>query len=86
MVNVQGDDDDLWFAHVLSCDTRSQTSRVHFYIENNGKYNRESRSRTAVETIHWNSIAGMRNTGYYYNLMIFLFVVYMQCVYICIYT
>jgi len=54
MVNVLGDDDDLWFAHVLSCDRRSQTSRVHFYTENNGKY---IRSRTAVETIHWNSIA-----------------------------
>lgn len=56
MVNVQGENDDLWFAHVLSCDRRSQTSWLHFYIEENGRYIRESHGRTADETIHWNLI------------------------------
>jgi len=59
MVNVRGDNDDIWFAYVLSSDERSKTCKVHFYVEDPvicGKYTRESFGRTAVETIMWNSI------------------------------
>lgn len=63
MVNVRGDDDnDVWYAHVLSVDPSSKTCQIHFYIEEPttpGKYKRESLGRSAVETIHWNSIIGI---------------------------
>jgi len=59
MVNVRGDNDDLWFAHVLLSDDRSKACKVHFYVEDPvgcGKYRRESLGRHAVETIMWDSI------------------------------
>ena len=59
MVNVRGNDDDVWFAHVLSVDPSAKTCKIHFYIEslgNPGKYRRETLGRSAVEIIHWNSI------------------------------
>lgn len=62
MVNVRGDDDDVWYACVLSADPSSKTCQIYFYIEDSatsGKYIRETLGRSAIETIHWNSIIGI---------------------------
>lgn len=62
MVNVRGNDDEVWFVHVLSVDPSTNTCRIHFYIEDSvtpGQYVRETLGRSAVETIHWNSIIGI---------------------------
>ena len=58
-VNVRGNDDEVWFAHVLSVDLSAKTCRIHFYIEDSafsGRYTRETLGRLAMENIHWNSI------------------------------
>ena len=58
MLNIKGDTDEVWFAHVLSIDERAKTCRVQFNVEDpcvSHKYIRESVGR-AIETIHWNSI------------------------------
>ncbi|XP_065908910.1 uncharacterized protein [Dysidea avara] len=59
MLNVRGETDEIWFAHVLSSDESVKTSKVHFYVEDprvSNKYIRESIGRMSVETIHWDSI------------------------------
>lgn len=62
MVNIRGDDDDVWFAHVLSVDPSFKTCRIHFYIESyttSGKFIRETLGRSATETVHWDTIIGI---------------------------
>lgn len=62
MVNVRGDNDDMWFAHVLSVDPSARTCRIHFYIEDAttpGRFLRETLGRSATEIIYWNSIIGI---------------------------
>jgi len=33
MLNIRGEADEIWFAHVLSSDERVKTCKVHFYVE-----------------------------------------------------
>ena len=59
MVMIQGENDELWHAHVLSTDKRMKICKVHFYIKDATtprKYIRETTGRMATETIHWNTI------------------------------
>ena len=63
MVNVWGDNDDMWFAHVLSVDLSARTCQIHFYIEDSttpGRFLQEilgiSATNYLLEFHHWHSI------------------------------
>ena len=61
MVLVQGDNDDLWHAHIISVNYRSRHCQVAFYVEDDscpGRYKKETVrcSRSVTESIHWDSI------------------------------
>ena len=73
MLNISGDDDNIWIAHVLSVSHDSKTCRVHFYVESSvpGKYIRETINQHSVEVIHWDSIIecanGFWEGGFWYQ-------------------
>ena len=60
MLEVHGDDDEVWYAHVISVDTVSKTCRVKFYTnsrsDNPRKYRPEATGHRVVEVLHWKSI------------------------------
>ena len=73
MLKVNGDNGDIWMAHVLLVNSDTKSCRVHFYVESPsvpGKYIRESTGRCSVEVIHWDSILGCANgfwqSGFWY--------------------
>ena len=67
MLKVNGDNDDVWIAHVLAVNTESKTCRAHFYVESvsvQGQYVRESTGQASNDVIHWDSILGIAD-GYW---------------------
>ena len=60
MLEVSGDEDQVWHAHVISVESASTTCRVKFYT-NNGcddprKYRPEATGRRVIEVLQWQSI------------------------------
>ena len=59
MVQVCGNNDELWLGHVSSVDRVNETCNVNFYIEDPtcpGRYKKELFGRLSVNTVHWPSI------------------------------
>ena len=61
MVLIQGDDEDLWHAHVVSVNYENRCCQVVFYVKDDtcpGQYAKETVRflRRAQEVIHWDSI------------------------------
>jgi len=61
MVQICGENDDIWYGHILSVDERTKQCQVHFYVEEEtcpGRYRRETHGhgRAARESIAWDSI------------------------------
>ena len=60
MLEVCGDDDEVWYARVISVDIASATCRVRFYTNTHSndsrKYRPEATGRRVVELLHWKSI------------------------------
>ena len=58
MVLIQGDDEDLWHAHVISVNYGNKSCQVVFYVQDDtcpGRFRKETArfSRRMAETIHW---------------------------------
>lgn len=67
MVKVCGDNNEVWYVHIRTVDTRTKTCKVHFYVEDancSGKYHRETFIRRYIEILHWDSILGLA-AGYW---------------------
>ena len=59
MVQVCGNNDELWLGYVNSVDRLTETCNMNFYIEDPtcpGRYKQESFGRLSVNTVHWSSI------------------------------
>ncbi len=62
MVQVLGEGEEIWYAKVLSTNTKDQMCQIHFYVEDGnhpGRYVRETFGRAAMELLHWDSIIGI---------------------------
>ena len=68
MLEVYGDDDEVWYAHVISVDTASTTCRVKFYINTRSddprKYRPEATGHRVIEVLNWKSIVRVAS-GYW---------------------
>uniref|UniRef100_A0A1X7U041 Uncharacterized protein n=1 Tax=Amphimedon queenslandica TaxID=400682 RepID=A0A1X7U041_AMPQE len=61
MVEVYGEDGDIWLAQVQSVDIRNKTCRVHFFVPQQNcpsNYCREQAGRRGAETISCDSVLG----------------------------
>ena len=67
MLKVAGDDNDIWFSHVILVDNASRTCRVKFYVSDiidPQKYKPEAIGHRRYDVLHWASILGVAN-GYW---------------------
>lgn len=68
MVHVLGEGEEIWYAKVLSTDTKEHTCQIHFYVEDinhPGRYIRETYGRSAMELLHWGSIIAIVDSGHW---------------------
>ena len=59
MVQVCGENDEIWYGHVLEVNEDTRVCQVHFYTEDPmcaDRYIRETRGRGAHECISWDSL------------------------------
>ena len=60
MLEVSGENDEVWHAHVISVDNTSKTCRVRFYTNSSSddprKYRPEATGRRVLEVLRWKSI------------------------------
>lgn len=59
MVQICGEDDDIWYGHILEVNEDTRICQVHFYTEDptcTRRYQRETHGREARESISWDSL------------------------------
>lgn len=69
MVKVNGDDGDIWIAHVIKVNEDAKTCQVNFYVKDSSTgdvYVRESRGHQGREVVHWSSLLGIAS-GFWEN-------------------
>ena len=67
MLEVAGNEDEVWFGHVMTVDVASRTCQIRFYISdetNPSKYKPETAVRGRYDILHWDSILGVAS-GYW---------------------
>ena len=70
MLKVAGDDNEVWFSHVVSVDNASRTCRVKFYVSDDTdpmKYRAEAIGSRTYDVLHWESILGVANGHWHGN-------------------